>query len=107
MTYVCLVLAVAFEVGWALAMKLSQGFTRPKFVVATIVMYLLSVVFLALATKHMDVGVGYAIWAGSGVALIAIAGIVYFHEPVTAAKVIALALIVSGIALLQVAGGGH
>ena len=107
MTYVYLGLAVVFEVGWALAMKLSQGFTRPKFVVATVAMYLLSVVFLALATKHMDVGIGYAIWAGLGVALIAIAGIVHFNEPLTAVKVIALSLIVSGIALLQLARPGH
>lgn len=106
-TYLWLALAIVFEVGWAVAMKLSAGFTKPRFVVATVVMYLLSVVFLALATKRMDIGVGYAIWAGSGVALIATAGVVYFHEPLTALKAVALGLIVTGIVLLQITTGGH
>ncbi|HWL92000.1 MAG TPA: SMR family transporter, partial [Phycisphaerae bacterium] len=70
-------------------------------------LYLLSVVFLAFATKKMDIGVGYAIWAGSGVAIIAVAGILYFREPVTAVKVVSLGLIVAGIAGLQFSGGGH
>ncbi len=107
MTGVWLVLAIGFEVGWALAMKVSDGFRRPVPTAATVVMYLLSVVFLALATRRLDIGVGYAIWAGSGVALIAVAGILYFREPVTAVKVISLGLIVSGIVGLQLSGGGH
>ena len=107
MTLVYLIMAVAFEVGWAIAMKLSQGFTRGGPVAATIVMYLLSVVFLALATRRMEIGVGYAIWAGSGVALIAIAGVIYFKEPLTAVKVVSLGLIVAGIVGLQLSSGGH
>lgn len=107
MTHVYLILAIAFEVGWAIAMKLSLGFTRVPYVAATIVMYLLSVVFLALATRRMDIGVGYAIWAGSGVALIAIIGFLYFRESVTLAKVIALVLIVSGIIILQATGAAR
>lgn len=107
MTYLYLALAIVFEVGWAIAMKVSDGFTKPRAVAATVVMYLLSVVFLALATKKMDIGIGYAIWAGSGVALIAVAGVVYFKEPMSALKVASLALIVAGIAGLQIAGGGH
>jgi multidrug transporter EmrE-like cation transporter len=107
MTYAYLALAVAFEVGWALSMKMSQGFTRPRYVVATVTLYLLSVVMLALATKRMDIGVGYAIWAGCGVALIAIAGMVYFKEPVTVARIAALGLIVTGIAVLQLTGPSH
>jgi small multidrug resistance pump len=107
MIYLWLALAIVFEVGWAIAMKLSEGFTKLGPAIATIVMYLLSVVFLALATKRMDIGVGYAIWAGSGVALIAIAGMTYFKEPLTAIKVVSLGLIVLGIVGLQIAGGGH
>src|SRR5262245_46485609 len=107
MTYLYLALAIVFDVGWAIAMKVSDGLTRPRAVAATVVMYLLSVVFLALATKKMDIGIGYAIWAGSGVALIAVAGVVYFKEPMSALKVASLALIVAGIAGLQIAGGGH
>ncbi len=107
MIWVWLGLAIVFEVGWAVAMKLSQGFSKIGPTIATIVMYLLSVVFLALATKRLDVGLAYAIWAGSGVALIAIIGMTYFREPVTAMKLVSIGLIVIGIVSLQISGGGH
>ncbi len=107
MTYLYLTIAIVFEVGWAIAMKLSKGFSKPGPTAATVVMYLLSVVFLALATRKLEIGVGYAIWAGSGAALIAIAGVVYFKEPASALKIASLGLIVIGIVGLNVAGGGH
>lgn len=107
MFYLWLALAIAFEVGWAIAMKLSAGFTRPVPTAATIVMYLLSVVFLSLVTKRMDVGVAYAIWAGAGAALIAIAGMTYFREPAGTLKIISLLLIIAGIVGLQIVGGSH
>lgn len=107
MVYLWLTLAVVFEVGWAVSMKLSNGFTKLPATAATVVMYLLSVVFLSRATKTMDIGVAYAIWAGCGVSLIAIVGMTYFKEPVTALKIASLALIVLGIVGLNVAGGGH
>jgi len=107
MVYLWLSLAIVFEVGWAVAMKLSQGLTRAGPAVATVVMYLLSVVFLSQATRKMDVSVAYALWAGSGVALIAIVGMWHFKEPVTALKVGSIALIVLGIAGLNAATGGR
>ena len=107
MVYAWLMLAIVFEVGWAIALKLSHGFSRPGATVATLVMYLLSVVCLSFVTRRMDVGIAYAVWAGSGVALIAVAGIVYFHEPISLGKVVSLAAIVAGIVGLQIAGGGH
>lgn len=108
MVYVWLALAVVFEVGWAVAMKVSNGFTKLPASIATVVMYLLSVVFLARAAKSMDIGVAYAIWAGCGVSLIAVVGMAHFKEPVTALKIVSLALIVLGIVGLNVAGaGGH
>ncbi len=107
MVYLWLGLAIVFEVGWAVSMKLSQGFSRVGPAVATVVMYLLSVVFLAQATRKMDIGVAYALWAGSGVALIALVGMWHFKEPVTALKLASLGLIVLGIAGLNVATGGH
>jgi quaternary ammonium compound-resistance protein SugE len=107
MTYFWLLLAIAFEAGWAIAMKLSNGLTRPAAAAATVVMYLLSVVFLALATKKIDLGTTYAVWAGSGAVLIAAAGFVYFKEPVTALKAASIGLIVLGIVGLQFTGGGQ
>lgn len=107
MVYLYLALAIAFEVGWAVSMKLSDGFTKLWPSVATVVMYMLSVAFLIPASKKMDIGVCYAIWAGCGVALISVAGMVYFKEPVTVLKIGSLAAIVAGIVGLQLAGGGH
>ncbi|MBL0922170.1 MAG: multidrug efflux SMR transporter [Phycisphaerales bacterium] len=107
MTILFLALAVAFEVGWALSMKKSEGFTRVNWAAATVAMYLLSVVFLALASKKMEIGVAYALWAGSGVALIAVGGVWLFGESMNLAKAASIALIVAGIVGLQLAGGGH
>lgn len=108
MLYFWLTFAIVFEVGWAVAMKLSKGFTRPGPAIATVVMYLLSIIFLAQATRKMDVGVGYAIWAGSGMALIAAIGMLHFKEPVSALKIASLVLVVTGIIGLGFSGvGGH
>jgi multidrug transporter EmrE-like cation transporter len=107
MTYLYLVLAIVFEAGWAIAMKMSDGLTRPRPAAATLVFYLLSLVFLALATRRLDVGPAYAVWAGSGAVLIALAGIFYFKEPASALKLASMALVVLGIVGLQLAEGGR
>jgi small multidrug resistance pump len=107
MTYLYLGLAIVFEVGWALGLKASQGFSRPLMSAATLVMYILSLVFLMLAVKKLDIGPAYAIWAGTGAALIALLGIVWFKEPATALKLVSMALVVMGVVGLNIAGGGH
>ena len=88
-------------------MKLSDGLTRLVPTIVFGVMYLLSAAFLALANKKMDVGVAYAIWAGAGAVLIALAGILYFKEPASALKLVSLGLVVAGIVGLGLSGGGH
>ncbi|MBX3410180.1 MAG: multidrug efflux SMR transporter [Phycisphaeraceae bacterium] len=107
MIYLWLILAIAFEVGWAVAMKLSHGLTRPWPTAATVVMYLLSVFFLSQATKKMDVGLAYAIWAGAGVGIIAVVGIFYFKEAISPLKLASLSLIIAGIVGLSISSGGH
>lgn len=97
MTILYLLAAIAFETAWAIAMKTSGGFTRPLATGVTVVCYLLSVVFLALASRRLELSAAYAIWAGSGVALIAIAGTVHFREPMSPGKAISILLIVAGI----------
>jgi multidrug transporter EmrE-like cation transporter len=106
-TTLYLILAVVFEVGWAVAMKVSGGLARPVPAAITIVAYILSLVFLALATRRLEIGAAYAVWAGSGAAIIATIGILYFREPVTALKLISLGLVVAGIVGLQLSGKGH
>jgi small multidrug resistance pump len=107
MIYLYLALAIVFEVVWAVAMKVSDGMSKLVPTIVMVVCYLLSVVFLALATKKLDIGLAYAIWAGSGVAVIAVIGVLYFKEPMTMIKAGSLALIIAGIVGLQVSGGGH
>lgn len=107
MTILYLALAIVFEVGWALCMKKSDGFTKAGFAAATVAMYLLSVVFLALASKKMEISVAYALWAGTGVALIAVGGMWFFNESVSFVKLASIGLILLGIVGLQLANGGH
>ena len=101
MTTAYLIVAIVFEAGWAIAMKLSDGFRKPAPAAVMAISYILSALFLALATRRMEVGIAYAIWAGAGAALIATAGILWFNEPATAAKLISLTLIIAGIAGLR------
>jgi multidrug transporter EmrE-like cation transporter len=97
MTMLMLSLAIVFEAGWAIAMKLSDGLRRPGPAAATVVMYLLSVVFLSQATKKLEVGLAYAIWAGAGAVIIALAGMIYFKEPATALRLASIGAIIAGI----------
>lgn len=107
MTYFYLALAIVFEAGWAIGLKVSNGFSRPVATAATIVMYVLSLVFLMLAVRRLEIGATYAIWAGLGAAIIAVAGVVYFREPVTAVKVVSLLLVIAGVVGLNLSGAGH
>jgi multidrug transporter EmrE-like cation transporter len=96
-----LVLAIIFEAGWAISMKASSGLNKPGPAAVMLVCFMLSAVFLALAAKTIEVGVAYAIWVGCGAAIIAIVGIVYFKEPVTALKLISLGLVLAGVVGLK------
>jgi multidrug transporter EmrE-like cation transporter len=96
-TYLWLLLAILFEITWAVAMKLSHGLTRPVPASVTVLAYLFSVVFLALAARRMELGVAYATWAGLGVAGIAAIGVIHFREPATALKLVSLAMVIAGI----------
>ena len=97
MTWLYLAAAILFEVSWAIAMKLSDGLTKPLATAIFFLCYLLSAIFLALATRKLDVGTAYGIWAGSGVALIALVGIFHFKEPATALRLISLTLVLLGV----------
>jgi len=107
MTYLYLLLAVIFEVGWAIGLKLSNGFSRLPFTLATSAMDILSLVLLMLAVRRMEIGTAYAIWAGLGIAIIAVIGIVFFGDKATPVKVVSLAAIIAGVVGLNLAGSVH
>jgi small multidrug resistance pump len=102
-----LALAILSEVGATLALRVSDGFTRPVPILLVIAGYGVSFFLLALALKHIPVSLTYAIWSGVGTALIAVAGVVSFGETMNVVKVLSIGLIVLGVAGLSAAGGAH
>jgi small multidrug resistance pump len=107
MTWIYLALAIFLEVAGTTCMKLSDGFTKMVPSILLFVFYTLSFGMLTLALKRIDVSVAYAVWSGVGTALIATIGVLWFREPMTALKLISLALIIVGVVGLNLGGGTH
>ena len=96
-----LVLAGLFEIGWAIGLKYSQGFTRFVPSVLTLVGATASFWLLSRAMLSLPVGTAYAVWVGIGAVGAATLGIVLFAEPVSLARLLGIALIVAGIVALK------
>jgi quaternary ammonium compound-resistance protein SugE len=101
MAWIILLIAGLFEIGWAIGLKYTDGFTRLWPTVGTVVAMVLSVVLLGLALKSLPVGTAYAVWTGIGAIGTALLGIVLLGEPATAGRLISLGLIVAGIVGLK------
>ncbi|HVX98922.1 MAG TPA: quaternary ammonium compound efflux SMR transporter SugE [Pseudorhodoplanes sp.] len=104
MAWAFLLIAGLFEVGWAIGLKYSEGWTRLWPSVWTVAAMAASFVFLSLALKSLPVGTAYAVWTGIGAVGTAILGIVLFAEPATALRLGCMGLIMAGIAGLKFAG---
>lgn len=92
-----LVVAGLFEVGWAVGLKYSEGFTRPVPSVLTILAIIISMALLGLAVRTLPIGTAYAVWTGIGTIGTAVLGIILFSEPATALRLASITLIVAGI----------
>ncbi|MEI2455892.1 quaternary ammonium compound efflux SMR transporter SugE [Lysobacter firmicutimachus] len=103
MPWILLVLAGLFEVGWAIGLKYTEGFTRLWPSVGTVAAMAISVGLLGLAMKSLPVGTAYAIWVGVGAVGTVILGIVLFNEPANALRVASVVLIVAGLIGLKLA----
>ena len=103
MAWAYLVLAGLFEVGWAIGLKYTDGFTRIVPSVLTLVSMVVSVLLLGLALKTLPVGTGYAVWTGIGTVGTALLGIYLLGEPATATRLACIGLIVAGILGLKLA----
>lgn len=103
MNWIILVLAGLFEVGWAIGLKYTDGFTRPWPTVGTVIAMVISLGLLGIAMKSLPVGTAYAIWVGVGAVGTAILGIILLGEPATPGRLVSLALIVAGIIGLKLA----
>jgi quaternary ammonium compound-resistance protein SugE len=101
MPWLLLVIAGLLEVGWAIGLKYTEGFTRLWPSVGTGAAMVASVVLLGLAMRTLPVGTAYAVWTGIGAVGTVILGIVLFGEPATLARLACVGLIVAGIAGLK------
>ncbi|MCB1414047.1 MAG: quaternary ammonium compound efflux SMR transporter SugE [Xanthobacteraceae bacterium] len=101
MAWLILFVAGLMEIGWAIGLKYTEGFTRPVPSVLTLAAMTISVVLLAIALKTLPVGTGYAVWTGIGAVGTAILGIVLFGDPASAARLASIGLIVAGIVGLK------
>jgi quaternary ammonium compound-resistance protein SugE len=97
MAWIYLTIAGLFEVGWAIGLKFTEGFTRLLPSLWTIASMILSIVLLGLALKTLPVGTAYAVWTGIGAVGTAALGIYLFAEPATVARLLCIGLILSGI----------
>jgi small multidrug resistance pump len=100
--WLCLAGAIALEIAGTISMKLSLGFTRTLPSVLIFVFYAGSFTLMTVAVKKIDVSVSYAIWSGVGTTAIALIGVYWFRESLTAMQVASIVLIVTGVIGLRV-----
>lgn len=101
MSWLILLVAGLTEVGWAVGLKYTQGFTRPVPTALTVTAMVLSLWLLGLAVRALPLGTAYAIWTGIGTVGTVIVGIMLFDEPASGMRLGCVALIVSGIVGLK------
>ena len=103
MNWLILVVAGLFEVGWAIGLKYTDGFTKLWPSVGTVLAMVVSVVLLGIAMKTLPVGTAYAVWVGIGAVGTAILGMVLLGDAANAGRIVSLALIVAGVVGLKLA----
>ena len=104
MAWLILIASGLLETVWAIALKQSDGFSKPGWVVVFAVAATLSLGGLAIALKDLPVGSAYAIWTGIGTVGAALVGVLALGEPATALRAFGIALILGGVVALRVAG---
>ena len=103
MNWFILVIAGLFEIGWAVGLKYSDGFTRVWPTIGTVFSMIVSLALLGVAMKSLPVGTAYAIWVGVGAVGTAILGIVLLGESANPLRLLSLGLIVAGLVGLKLA----
>ncbi|KNX38991.1 DMT family transporter [Luteipulveratus halotolerans] len=101
--WLTLLLAGVFEVGYALSVGGSDGFTELPWSVVAVVFFLLTLYALSVALKRIDVGIGYAVWAGIGAVGAALLSPVFFDDTLTVVRGFWLAVIIGGVVWLKLA----
>jgi len=101
MSWTLLFIAGLMEVGWAIGLKYTQGFTKLWPSVATLASMVLSVVLLGIAMKTLPAGTSYAVWTGIGTVGTAVLGMVLLGESASLPKIVCVSLILCGVAGLK------
>ncbi|RCW22664.1 quaternary ammonium compound-resistance protein SugE [Ciceribacter lividus] len=101
--WIMLLLAGGFEIGYALSVGGSQAFTVPSWSIAAFGFFLLTLYFLSAALRTIDVGIGYAVWAGTGSVGAAVLGSILLDQPLTLVQTFWLAVIIAGVVWLKLA----
>jgi quaternary ammonium compound-resistance protein SugE len=104
MPWIVLVIAGLFEVGWAIGLKYTDGFSRPWPTLATVVAMVISVALLGSAVRSLPVGTAYAVWTGIGAVGTVLLGIVLFGESASAGRIVCIAFILTGMVGLKLVG---
>ncbi|CRM88511.1 MULTISPECIES: quaternary ammonium compound efflux SMR transporter SugE [Pseudomonas] len=102
MSWIILFFAGLFEVGWAVGLKYTDGFSKPLPTALTIVAMAISLGLLGLAVKELPLGTAYAVWTGVGAVGTVIAGIVLFGESMALFRLASVALIICGLIGLKI-----
>ncbi|KMW49001.1 multidrug efflux SMR transporter [Ralstonia insidiosa] len=105
--WLLLACTIVSEVIGTLCLKLSDGFSKPLWIVGTAICYGLAFWGLAIVMKRIDMSITYAVWSGVGTVLTAVVGILLFKEGVSMAKLSGIGMVVGGVVLLNVSGASH
>lgn len=103
--WIILLVAAVFEIGWAIGLKYTDGFSRAWPSIATLAMMAMSLYLLALAARALPIGTAYAVWTGIGAVGTATLGMLLFGEPATVARIVCMLMVVGGIAGLKIFSG--
>jgi small multidrug resistance pump len=104
-TWLFLGAAILSEVAGTLSLRMSDGFTRKKWIIAIVLAYVIAFGFIMLVLNQgMAIGVAYGIWAAAGIALTAILGRILFKDPLTAKMGFGIVLIIGGVLLVELSG---
>jgi small multidrug resistance pump len=106
MSWILLIAAICMEVCGTTCMKLSEGFSKWLPSVLIFVFYGISFTLMTYAVKKLDLSIAYAIWSGVGTFLIAVIGLFWFKEPLTALKISSMALVIAGVIGLNLSSSG-
>lgn len=101
MAWILLVIAIGVEVGATLSLRASDGFSRLPFTIITITGYVIAIILMGFIVKSLPVGLVYAIWASTGIALVALGSYIVFGDTLPPTAVFGIALIITGVVIVR------